>query len=328
MTEKVSYLAYADDVLVVINDFWELPKVLEIYDEYAAGSNTRLNVSKTEGITMYGSSDLWRERFSTIKWFDEMSDFCPMYLGYPLTTSKTHMKQALTNITCDEKQASELGVIDVEAQAAALTAHTLTSLLHRQHYNRSFAHDFIEGILRQLFKIDSIAIMLMEPAVFTNKLKTFPFLRRLIQNFAHITSFPEDLANYYASILCHVPISRIVVREDVLGPIMRAKSVSHFLPCNEGIGWSLTKTMTTWRKEPDDNVPLQATDKMHQMLKTADSDRPFKLSASPCGAISGRLTSLTALALYGSDYYMISSHSINGLLYNIPLLCALSARNP
>jgi hypothetical protein len=98
MTEKVSYLVYADDVLVVINDFWELPKVLEIYDEYAAGSNTRLNVSKTEGITMYGSSDLWRERFPTIKWFDEMSDFCPMYLGYPLTTSKTHMKQALTNV--------------------------------------------------------------------------------------------------------------------------------------------------------------------------------------------------------------------------------------
>jgi hypothetical protein len=47
---------------------------------------------------MYGSSHPWRERFPSINWFNEKSNSCPMYLGYPLTTSKEHMKQAVEKV--------------------------------------------------------------------------------------------------------------------------------------------------------------------------------------------------------------------------------------
>lgn len=92
------------------------------------------------------------------------------------------MPKVKWQIIGEDKSNGGLGVIDVEGQAAALMARTLTPLLHRQNHNRSFAHELIEGIVRQHLKVDSIAILMMEPSSFMRKLKSYPFLWSLVEN--------------------------------------------------------------------------------------------------------------------------------------------------
>ncbi|KAG1125587.1 hypothetical protein G6F42_008578 [Rhizopus arrhizus] len=58
----VKALAYADDVLVFLQSPPDFPCLRQLYNTYAAASNARLNISKTEAFSLSGRSSLqWQE---------------------------------------------------------------------------------------------------------------------------------------------------------------------------------------------------------------------------------------------------------------------------
>jgi exonuclease III len=98
--EKISikYLAYADDIAIFINKDYELNRLLELYEVYASASNSKLNVDKTEVVTLSGPCEDWKPKFPTFKWYDSDSETCPRYLGYPLSLRSKHQNQFVEKI--------------------------------------------------------------------------------------------------------------------------------------------------------------------------------------------------------------------------------------
>ena len=54
------------------------------------------------------------------------------------------MPKVKWDIVCEPKVNGGLGVIAIDAQADALMIRTLTPLLNRAHFNRSFVHTIID----------------------------------------------------------------------------------------------------------------------------------------------------------------------------------------
>ena len=86
---RIKYIAYADDLLVYLNNTLEFETLQTILSTYSLASNATINYSKTNAVSLSGKRSLdWTRKFDTvgIQFFDSTSSSAPIYLGYPLTT--------------------------------------------------------------------------------------------------------------------------------------------------------------------------------------------------------------------------------------------------
>ncbi|ORX42267.1 hypothetical protein DM01DRAFT_1379106 [Hesseltinella vesiculosa] len=111
-------MAYADDMLVFLSDPSKWDSLQRLYSVYANASNSRLNVQKTELISLSGHP--WRQWSSTCQdsgasWHDKHSATVVKYLGYPIYSSKAQLRAFWDVCT-----------INVERQCQALKERRLT----------------------------------------------------------------------------------------------------------------------------------------------------------------------------------------------------------
>ena len=154
-TIKICYLAYADDVLLFINGFSDLNDLLQIYDWYAAASNARLNVHKTEALTLEDDKQKWQNIFPQMKWYDAKSAECPRYLGYPVSLQKRHHAWFIDSIL--QKMIRHANMLAARQLSLAGKALVINSLLTSKlwHVARLLPLDRhikqINAILRKFF---------------------------------------------------------------------------------------------------------------------------------------------------------------------------------
>jgi hypothetical protein len=126
-TIKICYLAYADDVLIFINGFSDLNDLLQIYDWYAAASNARLNVHKTDALTLEDDKQQWQNNFPQMKWYHAKSAECPRYLGYPVSLQKRHHAWFIDSIL--QKMITHANMLVARQLSLAGKALVINSLL-------------------------------------------------------------------------------------------------------------------------------------------------------------------------------------------------------
>ncbi|KAG1453072.1 hypothetical protein G6F56_007662 [Rhizopus delemar] len=109
VSSSVKLMAYADDVICLLQDPSDLSRPLERFDIYSRASNSLLNRSKTQVISLSVSSfvyaDTWRLHLQARdirSWHDHTSPNSVIYLGFPLynsvTQRDTFLNQLLTKI--------------------------------------------------------------------------------------------------------------------------------------------------------------------------------------------------------------------------------------
>jgi hypothetical protein len=89
-------IAYADDVCVFLSSHTDFHKIQEHLNTYGRMSNAKVNIGKTEAISLSGRpSDSWQElliRNDIRQWLDRTSPQSLRYLGYPVISSITQRR--------------------------------------------------------------------------------------------------------------------------------------------------------------------------------------------------------------------------------------------
>ncbi|CEP13555.1 hypothetical protein [Parasitella parasitica] len=93
-TSGVKMLAYANDIVCLLNSPWDLGRLQQHLWVYSAASNALVDFHITEAIFLSGSAaiygSLWRSAqldHNITSWHDARSPSPTRYLGYPLYTS-------------------------------------------------------------------------------------------------------------------------------------------------------------------------------------------------------------------------------------------------
>ncbi|KAG0934661.1 hypothetical protein G6F30_009715 [Rhizopus arrhizus] len=114
-SEPVKLLAYADDVLFLLNDPSDLTSLQEHLSLYSRASNARVNFHKTEALSLSGArldpDSVWHTPLLShriTRWHDCRSPQPVIYLGYPLSTSTSQRDRYLETILCKIKSACVL----------------------------------------------------------------------------------------------------------------------------------------------------------------------------------------------------------------------------
>ena len=91
----IKIMAYADDMVVLLRSPEEWEVLQEIYSTYAKASNARLNVHKTEFISLSGYPwPQWQllQRSIGAAWHDKHSLTATRYLGYPVYSTTSQLR--------------------------------------------------------------------------------------------------------------------------------------------------------------------------------------------------------------------------------------------
>ena len=106
---SVKFLAYADDLLVFLNDPSHMPRLQDHLQTYASASNARINMHKTHAFSLSGApSPLWSpvlQQHQITEWHDRHSPLPVTYLGFPLSTS-TRQRDTYLSTLLDKIQAA------------------------------------------------------------------------------------------------------------------------------------------------------------------------------------------------------------------------------
>ena len=101
-TYRVKIMAYADDLAIMLQKPADWDVLMGIYDKYALASNARLNVHKTELISLSGNPHpaWWQVRHATgAQWHDKLSTNAAKYLGFPLYSTPAQLNTFLADLT-------------------------------------------------------------------------------------------------------------------------------------------------------------------------------------------------------------------------------------
>jgi len=99
---SIKIMAYADDMVVLLQDPKEWTALQNIYEIYAKASNARLNVNKTEFISMSGHAwPQWKKMQRSIDagWHDRHASTAARYLGYPIYSSTNQLQSFWEGLT-------------------------------------------------------------------------------------------------------------------------------------------------------------------------------------------------------------------------------------
>ena len=139
-------LAYADDILIFLDNNQDLDIALQAYSIYSQASNAKLNESKTEGLVISGSVQRWKDSHPQFKWYDSTSPSCPTYLGFPLSLERRHIDEFLDRlVTKMETHANILRMRNLTMVGKAMVCNSLLTsklwyyarvLPFRRHYTR------------------------------------------------------------------------------------------------------------------------------------------------------------------------------------------------
>ncbi|KAG1037764.1 hypothetical protein G6F43_012795 [Rhizopus delemar] len=98
-------LAYADDVICLLNAPSDLDRLIQHYTVYSQASNASLNYSKTQVLSLSGSSSIysttWRsplQSYGINTWHDRTAPDPITYLGFPLSLSITQRDSFLDKL--------------------------------------------------------------------------------------------------------------------------------------------------------------------------------------------------------------------------------------
>jgi hypothetical protein len=101
----VKLLAYADDVICLLNAPSDLDRLIQHYTVYSQASNASLNYSKTQVLSLSGFSSIysttWRsplQSYDINTWHDRTAPDPITYLGFPLPSSITQRDSFLDKI--------------------------------------------------------------------------------------------------------------------------------------------------------------------------------------------------------------------------------------
>ncbi|CEP08875.1 hypothetical protein [Parasitella parasitica] len=136
----VKMLAYADDIVCLLNSPSDLSRLQQHLQLYAAASNAKVNYHKTEAISLSGSpriyGSIWRSalhRHNITSWHDARSPSPVRYLGFPLYTSiaqrDVFLKQLLETIQQGCLIHQQRG-LSVRGRATVLNSLLLSKLWH------------------------------------------------------------------------------------------------------------------------------------------------------------------------------------------------------
>jgi hypothetical protein len=98
---KIVLMAYADDVLLLLNNKLEWRRIQVILQLYEAASNGRVNYNKTTAfpLTLQPDQDLKTALLSdSVQWHDSESPDPLIYLGYPVPICQAHINKYLDDL--------------------------------------------------------------------------------------------------------------------------------------------------------------------------------------------------------------------------------------
>ena len=126
---RLSQMAYADDLLIFMDNPKRWSKFLELFNIYAKASNAKLNVSKTVMISMGGEpSDPWQSlcKETGATWHDKNSKSATRYLGYPMYSNANQRKEYMSvMISKIGRHANILRARGLSIRGASLAANAL-----------------------------------------------------------------------------------------------------------------------------------------------------------------------------------------------------------
>lgn len=140
LSSPVKLMAYADDIVCLLNSPSELTSLHNHLNLYSRASNARINFDKTEAISLSGSpkiyGDHWRlalNSYHITSWHDCLSSNPVIYLGFPLFTSTNQRNIFLDSflekiqISCDIHSQRALSI---RGRATVLNSLILSKLWH------------------------------------------------------------------------------------------------------------------------------------------------------------------------------------------------------
>ncbi|KAI7899274.1 uncharacterized protein BX663DRAFT_522050, partial [Cokeromyces recurvatus] len=140
LTAPVKLMAYADDVICLLNSPAELNRLQFHLSLYSLASNARINYNKTEVISLSGSSSIydtcWRTALHShgiSAWHDCRSSLPVVYLGFPLCSSTKQRDSFLDKILSNIKIACDihrLRLLSVRGRSTVLNSLILSKLWH------------------------------------------------------------------------------------------------------------------------------------------------------------------------------------------------------
>ncbi|KAG1328634.1 hypothetical protein G6F62_008060 [Rhizopus arrhizus] len=111
-TPTLKAMAYADDVLILLSAPSELSPLMDILNQYARASNAKLNREKTLAVSLSGETQpLWTHALSThqvMRWHDKTHATAAIYLGFPLTSSKSQLTSFLESVLSGIQTSAQL----------------------------------------------------------------------------------------------------------------------------------------------------------------------------------------------------------------------------
>lgn len=126
---EMKVLAYADDVIVFLQDTTEWETLMHIYQQYSKASNARINLQKTASLSLSGKRHPAWHRLSLenqITWYDENSSQAVIYLGYPLYSTQIQLDNFLDTVY--QKIVKHVGMLksrSLSIKGKALVANSL-----------------------------------------------------------------------------------------------------------------------------------------------------------------------------------------------------------
>ncbi|KAG1470323.1 hypothetical protein G6F56_002749 [Rhizopus delemar] len=133
-------MAYADDVICLLKDPSDLSRLLERFDIYSRASNSLLNCSKTQIISLSGSSSIYADTWclhlqarDIRPWHDHTSPNSIIYLGFPLYSSVTQRDSFLNQLLIKTSTACNIHAqrsLSVRGRATVVNTLILSTLWH------------------------------------------------------------------------------------------------------------------------------------------------------------------------------------------------------
>lgn len=111
-TIQLKVLAYADDLLVFLNNSTEYDYLMQHFEIYRRASNGKLNVSKSQVVSLRGNklSEPWLSTLGAVnitEIYDRDSPLPLVYLGFYIIQSKSHLQYVETQL---------LGLVDAQLE--------------------------------------------------------------------------------------------------------------------------------------------------------------------------------------------------------------------